>query len=112
MGKGKIGAAGNTAPKKVSPFRVLFIISLLYYAIWLVICVGFAFTGIDSGWLIPSLSSGKKEYGLEAFSDGIGMCIICTLYFFWFIPLYQVIYIIVSVIRKIIRRLKKAGAES
>ena len=92
-------------------FRVLFFISLIYYAIWILICIGFAVGGIDSGWLVPSLSSGRREYGLEAFGEGISMCVIYTLYYFWFIPLYQIIYFLSAVIRKISRRAKKTDAE-
>lgn len=90
--------------KKLNVFRILFWISLLYYVLCLLYAVRLAFTGVDSGWAMPAMSNGEKEYGAEAFASGIAIAIIATAEFFWWIPLYQAVYLIVCIIRKLISR--------
>ena len=88
-------------------FRILFWLSLFYYVFWLLYAVRLFFDGIDSGWAMPAMSNGEKVYGAEAFASGIAIGLLATAEYFWWIPLYQVIYLIAAVIRKIIGRRKK-----
>lgn len=81
-----------------SIFKTIFSISLLYYLLWIVISIYWSFKGIDSGWAMPAMSNGDLMYGFEAFSSGIIIGILYTIQVFWFIPLYQTIYIICSLV--------------
>ncbi len=85
---------------------IIFCISLCYYLAWIVYGVYLAFHGIEQGWLIPSLSDGEMVYGFKAFNEALGMCFIYTVMRYWFIPLYQVIYIIAFIVEKV----RKKGA--
>ena len=58
-----------------------------------------SFTGIDFGWAMPAMSNGDLMYGFEAFFSGIIIGVLYTIEVFWFIPLYQVIYLIYSIIK-------------
>ena len=84
--------------KKNSFFKIIFLISLLYYIWWIALSVFFSFKGIDSGWAMPAMSNHDLMYGFDAFFSGIVIGLLYTFTFFWFIPLYQVIYIIYSII--------------
>ncbi len=77
-----------------SIFKTIFLLSLSYYLFWVVLSIYLSFRGIDSGWAMPAMSNGDLVYGFEAFSSGIIIGVLYTLQFFWFIPLYQIIYII------------------
>lgn len=81
-----------------SIFKTIFSISLLYYLLWIVISIYWSFKGIDSGWAMPAMSNGDLMYGFDAFSSGIFIGILYTIQVFWFIPLYQIIYIICSLV--------------
>ena len=59
-------------------FKVIFLLTLCYYLVWILFGVKCAFTGIDSGWVAPALSSGEKDFGLDGFSSGIGVGIFFT----------------------------------
>ena len=98
--------------KPMSICRLLFFISLGYYVIWLLYALYCAVFGIDSGWLIPSLSNHEKNYGMEGFSDGLGVAMITTVYRFWFIPLYQIIYLITAGIRRLKNKLRDKGKKA
>ena len=84
-------------------FKGLFILSLGYYIIWLVYAISCYFTGIDSGWLIPSLSNHEMLYGFEAFVEGLKVGYIFILLGFWFVPLYQLVYLGSVIISKIMK---------
>jgi len=91
--------------KKTSIFKIIFLISLLYYVFWIVCSIYLSFKGIDHGWAMPAMSDGELIYGFEAFWSGIIIGLLYTIELFWFIPLYQVLYIICCIIKKI--RIKK-----
>ena len=93
--------------KKMTFARLLFLISLLYYAFWIVFAIGSAVFGIDSGWAMPAMSSGEKDYGIEGYFSALGLGIFVTATMFWYVPLYQVIYLLAAGIRKIIGRWKE-----
>ena len=80
--------------KKFNIFKLIFLISLLYYAFWIILAIILSFTGIDFGWAMPAMSDGRLMYGIDAFKSGIIIAGLYTIEFFWFIPLYQIIYII------------------
>ena len=86
----------------------IFLISLLYYVILLGYAVSLTFRGLDSGWAMPAMSSHEKVYGAEAFLGGIVIGILATAEIFWFIPLYQILYLTASGIRKIAGRIRHA----
>ena len=83
---------------KIPIFKFIFIISLLYYICWIIWSIYLFFHDIDSGWAIPAMSNGDLMYGFEAFFSGIIIGVLYTIELFWFIPLYQVIYLIYSII--------------
>ena len=90
-------------------FKIIFILSLLYYLFWFIVSVKYSITGISSEYVgihIESLCNHihTTYYGLEGFWAGVENCIIYTIFLFWFIPLYQVIYIIVNCIRKKVKK--------
>lgn len=91
--------------KKISKFKIIFLISLLYYVFWFIFSIYLSFKGIDHGWAMPAMSNGDLMYGFDAFSSGIVIGLLYTIQLFWFIPLYQVLYIIGCIIKKI--KLKK-----
>jgi len=78
--------------------KLIFKISLLYYVFWFVFSIYLSFKGINHGWAMPAMSNGDLIYGFDAFSSGIIIGLLYTIQFFWFIPLYQAIYIICSII--------------
>ena len=85
--------------KRISILKFIFLISLLYYVFWIILSIYFFFHGIDSGWAMPAMSNGDLIYGFEAFFSGIIIGVLYTIELFWFIPLYQVIYLIYSIIK-------------
>ena len=85
--------------KRISILKLIFLISLLYYVFWIILSIYFFFHGIDSGWAMPAMSNGDLMYGFEAFFSGIIIGVLYTIELFWFIPLYQVIYLIYSIIK-------------
>lgn len=93
--------------KKISFFKIIFLISLLYYIWWIVLSFYFCFKGIDSGWAMPAMSNHDLIYGTEAFFSGIIIGLGCTIQIFWFIPLYQVIYIVCSIINYFVKKLDR-----
>ena len=80
-------------------FGIIFLISLLYYIWWIILSIYFSFKGIDSGWAMPAMSNHELMYGYEAFLSGIVIGLLYTVQIFWFIPLYQVVYIICKMIK-------------
>lgn len=95
---------GENNKRKKSLFTIIFYISLVYYLIWPVISIIFAIKGIDSGWAMPAMSSGELDYGWEAFCSGIVIGILATGTFFWWIPLYQIIYLAVMLVKMIVKK--------
>lgn len=95
---------GEIKKRRKSLFTIIFYISLIYYLIWPVISIIFAIKGIDSGWAMPAMSSGELVYGWEAFNSGIVIGILATGTFFWWIPLYQIIYLAVMLVKKIVKK--------
>lgn len=91
--------------------KFIFILSLLYYIYWFILSLKYSITGISSEYVgihIESLCNHihTTYYGLEGFTAGIQNCFIYTLFIFWFIPLYQIIYIIVNFINYIRKKVK------
>ena len=86
---------------------IIFCISLCYYLAWIVYGIYLSFHGIDSGWFIRSLSDGETVYGLKAFYEAFDMCLIYTAMRFWFIPLYQAVYLITFMVQKILNKKKQ-----
>ncbi len=94
-----------------SIFKFIFILSLLYYMFWLIVSIKYSITGISSEYVgihIESLCNHihTTYYGFEGFWAGIENCIIYTLFIFWFIPLYQAIYIIINIVNCIRKKVK------
>ena len=87
-------------------FKVIFLLTLCYYLVWILFGVKCAITGIDSGWVAPALSSGEKDFGFDGFSSGIGVGIFFTFTYAWFVPLYQVIYLITCGMIKLKKRIR------
>lgn len=85
--------------KIITFFRIIFFISLLYYIWWIVLSIYYSFKGIDSGWAMLAMSNHELMYGYEAFYSGIIIGVLYTVQIFWFIPLYQVVYIIFRLIK-------------
>lgn len=83
-------------------FKYIFITSFLYYVIWIGFAAHCAFAGVDSGWAMSAMSRHEMIYGKEAFINGITIGLMYTIStIFWIIPLYQILYIMIMVIRKI-----------
>ncbi|SDA17585.1 hypothetical protein SAMN02910447_01340 [Ruminococcus sp. YE71] len=93
--------------KEFNVSKAIFLISLLYYVGLLGYAVYCSHAGVDSGWAMPAMSDGSKDYGIEAFCSGIAIGIIFTAERFLFIPIYQAIYLIVCGIGKLINRKNK-----
>ena len=96
----------NIKNKKYSIFKIIFILSLLYYMFWIIVSIKYSITGISSEYVgihIESLCNHihTTYYGFEGFWAGIENCIIYTLVGFWFIHLYQAIYIIITIVNSI-----------
>ena len=98
--------------KHIDIATILFFISLLYYGLWLIYALGCAIFGIDSGWAMPAMSDGSKDYGLEGFCSGIAIGILYTVEKFWFIPLYQILYLISAGILKIVKKAKRISEKA
>ena len=90
-------------------FFILFLISLLYYVGWLIYAIRLSFVGIDSGWAMPAMSNHEMDYGFDAFASGIAIAILWTWMYAWCIPLLQGIYLIVTGILAIVRKVQKKG---
>lgn len=98
-------------------FRVIFKLSFLYYIIWLILSIKYSIVGISSEYVgvhIESLCNHEHEmyYGLDGFSAGIQNFFIYTLFMFWYIPLYQIIYLLINFINKIIKKIKNKKGEN
>ena len=92
-------------------FRVIFKLSFIYYLIWLIISIKYSILGISSEYVgvhIESLCNHEHEmyYGLEGFTSGLTNFFIYTLFLFWYIPLYQIIYLLITSIAKFIKKIK------
>ena len=92
-------------------FKFIFILSFIYYIFWLIVSIKYSITGISSEYVglhIESLCNHihTTYYGFEGFCAGIGNCIIYTLFMFWFIPLYQAIYIIINIVNVFRKKVK------
>lgn len=92
-------------------FKFVFIGSLLYYLFWLIECINYSINGISSEYVgihIESLCDHihTTYYGVEGFKAGIENFMIYTIFIYWFIPLYQIIYAIVCIIKHIINKNK------
>lgn len=87
--------------KRISKLKVIFLFSLVYYLFWLALAIYFSFKGVNYnfGLSLPA-SSTKIEYGLSAFKDTILIGGLYTIFYFWFIPLFQILYIIYTWIKK------------
>ena len=89
--------------------KFIFILSFVYYIYWLIVSIKYSITGISSEYVglhIESLCDHihTTYYGWDGFCAGIENCIIYTLFIYWFIPLYQVLYIIINIVKKIVKK--------
>lgn len=91
----------KTKKKTISKLKIIFLVSLVYYLFWLVLAIYFSFKGVNYnfGLSLPA-SSTKIEYGLSAFKDTIVIGALYTIFYFWFIPLFQILYIIYACVKK------------
>ncbi len=92
-------------------FNVIFKLSFIYYLIWLIISIKYSIVGISSEYVgvhIESLCNHEHEmyYGSDGFFAGIQNFILFTIFFYWYVPLYQIIYLLVSFINKFIKKIK------
>lgn len=92
-----------------SILKFIFMLSLLYYVFWLIVSIKYSITGISSEYVgihIESLCNHihTTYYGFKGFFAGVENCIIYTILKFWFIPLYQVVYIVIKVVDFIKKR--------
>lgn len=78
-------------------FKKIFLVSLLYYIFWIILSIFLSFRGIGSGWDMFAMSSHDLIYGFDAFFSVIAIGLLYTIQIFWFIPLYQAIYIIIYI---------------
>ena len=97
-------------------FKFIFRLSLMYYILWICISIKYSILGISSEYVgihIESLCNHihTTYYGLEGFMAGRENCIIFTLFIFWFIPLYQVMYVVINIISSIIKKIKKSNKD-
>ena len=95
-------------------FKFIFRLSLMYYILWICISIKYSIVGISSEYVgihIESLCNHihTTYYGIDGFLAGIENGIIYTLFMFWFIPLYQVAYIAINIINRIIKKLRKSN---
>ncbi len=68
--------------KKISVFKIIFYISLLYYIWWIVLSIYYYFNRIDSGYAMPAMSNHELMYGSEAFVSGIVIGLLATIQIF------------------------------
>ena len=85
--------------------KYLFILSLFYYVYWLINAIIYSIVGISSEYVgihIESLCNHihTMYYGFDGFKAGIENFIIYTIVLYWYIPLYQVVYIVINFIKK------------
>lgn len=97
--------------KIYSFLKLIFKLSFIYYLIWLIISIKYSIVGISSEYVgihIESLCNHEHEmyYGVKGFLAGFENFFIYTLFLFWYIPLYQIIYLITCFINKFIKNLK------
>ena len=98
-----MGVNKKDESKVAKVFRYIFYMSLLYEAAAAIFIVASAFIGVDSGWAMPAMSSGEKDYGLMAMINAFGICLAYT-FEMWpllCVPVYQVIYLIIRIISNI-----------
>ena len=81
--------------------RILFYVSLLYWVFSIGSCIASYWTGCEIGFF-----PGKIVYGKEAVEICFEWLLPVSLYIFWPIPLYQIVYLIVTIVRKTQRRIK------
>ncbi len=93
--------------KTFKVLKVQFLISLIYYVFLLGYGVYSAIVGVDSGWAMPAMSDGSKDYGFDAFTSGIVIGLIYTYKVFFLGFIYQAVFIIIAIIRKIKIKIKK-----
>ena len=78
----------------------LFVLSLTYWGYWIYRAVIGYQNGVSTDWFISSLSSHDMLYGIEAIKEVGDMCILSTILIFWWIPIYELIYIVIVCIKK------------
>lgn len=84
-------------------FTAIFIISQFYWLYWIGAGIKNFFFGMNSGWLMPSLSNPTNvNYYFATIGDSFALMIIFTAFTpFIIIPIYQVIYLITVLVKKI-----------
>lgn len=89
----------------------IFLISLIYYVIWIIYFIYLYFHGVNPDWFISSLSDHEMIYGWKAVDNGFDKFLTYTFLIFWIVPLYQLIYLISTGIRKVLNKNKEAKIE-
>ncbi len=90
---------------------ILFILSLLYYVFWLVYAGITFFTGTEER-LVFFGETPEELHGWDAFSETFSIGVLLTCIYFWFVPLYQALYLICVIVGKIVKSKKKKAADA
>ena len=78
--------------------RILFWISQLYWIWGIGSCIASYWLG--SGMEYGSFFAGYMLYGIEGMRDAWSWFVMTTVLFFWWIPVYQVVYLLVILVKK------------
>lgn len=90
--------------KNVSKISIVFYISLLIYPITFCIALYLGlFVGIDHGWVMPAWSDHELMYGWEAIWSYIIIIVWKFSFLYIFILIFQVGYLIIRLIKKLIK---------
>lgn len=86
----------------------IFILSQTYWLYWICISIDNFVHGINLGWMFPALANPNHiVYGFDTIEESIGMAIIVTFFSpLILIPIYQIAFLIVTLIR-IIKKKKR-----
>ena len=77
---------------------IIFVLSFLY-EVWILYTIIHAYLhGMESNWFISSLGSNEMLYGKEALHEAREKVILFTALIFFPVPLYQIVYIIISLV--------------
>ena len=88
-------------------FFILFLLSLLYEAYWLIQIIQAAFVGVDSGWPMPAMSNHIMIYGPEASLNMFVIGLLYTAECYPWIPVIQCVYLLVNLVIFCVKRWKR-----
>lgn len=82
-------------------FAIIFIISQFYWVYWIGVGIKNFIFGMNGGWLIP-VRTEPTIWGVETIDDSFAMALLLTVCTpFIIIPIYQVIYLLVVIVKRI-----------